>query len=272
MVLTLSSPAKINLTLEVLARRLDGYHDIRSVIQEIPLHDYFTFHKADGIHLHTAPVGILEEDNLITRTVRLLQDTQKIPGARILLCKNIPLGAGLGGGSSNAAITLQGLNALYNLHLSSETLHQYAAQLGSDVPFFLRGGTAMAEGTGTELTPLPPLTGFSCVLYTPPFHVSTAEAYARLPADRLGDKGKTSALVLALLQGQRNALPAYNDFQETLFQDHPELAAVYERFHSSPVLAAGMSGTGPTLFALADHKTAYTLHQTIRGRTFCCRL
>ena len=153
---TIETPAKVNLTLEVLGKRNDGYHEIASVMQAINLCDRLTFSIADDLSLITDTPGLDTKDNLVYRAASLLNDKTGVSaGAEIHLCKGIPVAAGLGGGSSDAAATLLGLNRLWGLHLARDELEELAAQLGSDVPFFLAGGAALAEGRGERITPLP---------------------------------------------------------------------------------------------------------------------
>ncbi len=155
--LVLKAYAKINLTLEVLGRREDGYHDIVSILQTIDLHDTLTLEPAQDMALECDQSELEGPDNLVLKAAALLREaTGCHQGARLKLQKGIPLAAGLGGGSSDAAAALLGLSRLWGLGLSAEKLMPLAAKLGSDVPFFLYGGTAMAQGRGEIVRPLPP--------------------------------------------------------------------------------------------------------------------
>lgn len=152
--LKLKAPAKVNLTLEVLGRRPDGYHEIGSIIQAIGLYDVLTMEPAQGLEVE--PEMIAGEENMVMKAARLLKDaTGTLQGARLRLTKSIPVRMGLGGGSSDAAATLTGLNRLWGLGLSRERLLPLALALGSDVPFFVHGSTALVEGRGETVTPLP---------------------------------------------------------------------------------------------------------------------
>ena len=157
MVIRLQAPAKINLTLEVLGRRADGYHEVRTVLAAVDIADELELSEADGLALTVEPEGAVPvEDNLVLRAAALLRDAAPAgAGAAIVLHKRIPVAGGLGGGSSDAAAALLGLRRLWDLDLSDRTLAELAALLGADVPFFLRGGTALAAGRGEQLTVLP---------------------------------------------------------------------------------------------------------------------
>ena len=175
----LSAPAKVNLTFEALGRRADGYHEVRTVLHAISLADEIAFAPADDLRFAvespdagarssaaSAPAG---DDNLVLRAARLLRREAGVKaGATIRLRKRIPVAAGLGGGSSDAATTLRGLRRLWGLDLDADALRELAAQLGSDVPFFVTGGAALAEGRGERLTPLPPAQGGVVVMASPP--------------------------------------------------------------------------------------------------------
>ena len=166
--ISIDAPAKLNLTLEVTDKRPDGYHEIRTVIQTINLCDRLIFHSGQQLTFTSNSEGWDAEKSLVSAAARLLQEKNGITkGATIEVEKHIPMVAGLGGDSSDAAATLQGLNQLWKLVLSREELHELASQLGSDVAFFLYGGTALAEGRGEVLTPLPPLSHQWVVLAMP---------------------------------------------------------------------------------------------------------
>ncbi len=175
----LSAPAKVNLTFEALGRRADGYHEVRTVLHAVSLADEIAFAPADELRLVVEPPGEsafssaavapMGDDNLVLRAARLLRREAGVKaGAAIRLRKRIPVAAGLGGGSSDAAATLRGLRRLWGLDLDADALRALAAQLGSDVPFFVTGGAALAEGRGERLTPLPPAQGSVVVMAPPP--------------------------------------------------------------------------------------------------------
>ncbi|GAI41543.1 unnamed protein product, partial [marine sediment metagenome] len=167
--LTVKAPAKVNLTLEVLGKRPDGYHEIRSVIQTINLCDSLRFRLNDKLQFGSDNPDFVVEESLVSRAAALLRQTTGCSkGARIEIGKRIPLASGLGGDSSDAAAILRGLNKLWRLGLSSAELLELAPRLGSDVAFFLYGGMALVEGRGERVTPLPPLPHRWVVLLMPP--------------------------------------------------------------------------------------------------------
>ena len=186
--ISVAAPAKINLSLEILRRRDDGYHDVATVLQTVDLADELAFTPASEIVVEGDTEGIPQEENLVYRAACLFQDhLGETRGARIGLHKRIPLAAGLGGGSTDAAATLVGLCRLWERDLRRGELAALAAELGSDVPFFLYGGTALAEGRGERVTPLPPLRHADLVLVAPPIDLpaKTATLYRSLDPRRL---------------------------------------------------------------------------------------
>ncbi|MBI5280620.1 MAG: 4-(cytidine 5'-diphospho)-2-C-methyl-D-erythritol kinase, partial [Candidatus Solibacter usitatus] len=223
--------AKINLSLKVGRRRADGFHELRTVFQSIGLHDTLEFEFTPGrgasIELDDA-LGI--EDNLAARAARLFFEARKARGRlRMKLTKRIPMGGGLGGGSSDAAAVLLALPALTGRNTSLPELMRLGAQLGSDVPFFLVGGTALGIGRGEEIYPLPEAGAKPVLVLAPPIHVSTAEAYKALARGSLRS-GLTSGAQFPKLDVFQSfvwqaylASDAENDFEDAVFQLHPEL-------------------------------------------------
>jgi 4-diphosphocytidyl-2-C-methyl-D-erythritol kinase len=187
--LTLQANAKINWFLKILGRRDDGFHEIESLIQKVSLYDILKIAPSDELSLK-ADGGIPEKENLVYKAASLLKSTYSVKtGAQLDLHKNIPVGAGLGGGSSDAAAALMGLNQLWSLGLSPESLSEIAAKIGSDVPFFLYGPASFTYGRGEKLVPCRALKKLYILLVKPPFEVSTAWAYKNLKTTRLPEKG-----------------------------------------------------------------------------------
>jgi len=264
------APAKINLTLEILGRRKDGYHEIASVMQTVDLCDTLTFApRADGqIRVECRDPALAENPagNLVWRAARLLQQARQVDaGATIRLDKAIPTAAGLGGGSSDAAATLRGLDRLWALDLQAAELHNLAALLGSDVPFFLRGGTALAEGRGERITPLRPLTDGWFVLITPPLALpdKTRTVYSLLRPYEYSDGTLTRRLVdLLAAGGTLTATLLYNGLEDAAFRAFDTLDAgstLHDALQS--VIAAGgefarVTGAGPSLFLYSPDRAA----------------
>lgn len=289
----LSAPAKVNLTFEALGRRADGYHEVRTVLHAISLADEIAFAPADDLSLAveppeadsfssaaSAPAG---DDNLVLRAARLLRREAGVKaGAAIRLRKRIPVAAGLGGGSSDAATTLRVLRRLWGLDLDADALRELAAQLGSDVPFFVTGGAALAEGRGERIMPLPPAQG-SVVVMAPPGETAiggeprggdasrnpvapsdgadggkTAAMYARLRPEHYSD-GRASD---ELAQRLRAGAPASdwgdaltNAFEAVAPRAHPLYATMREAFEAEG-LRPLLCGSGPAMFAIAPDAPA----------------
>lgn len=246
--------AKINLTLDVLGRRADGYHELASVMQTVSLADTLAFQAlADGETAFFCDVPALNEpDNLVCRAVQALREATGCKrGVRIELQKQTPMQGGLGGGSSDAATVLLALNSWWSLGLSQERLLELAARLGSDVPFFVLGGTALVEGRGERVTPLPDLPGLWVVLLKPPVAVSTPAAFRALTPDDYTNGQATARLAGALREG---SLPAFgeliNALETRVCQKYPAVAESRAVLIGAGAQIARMSGSGPTLFAL----------------------
>jgi 4-diphosphocytidyl-2-C-methyl-D-erythritol kinase len=251
--------AKINRALKVLGKRPDGYHEIRTVFQTIALHDELDLEYTPGRGSRTElddSLGI--PDNLVLRAARLFCERQKVTGTlRMRLRKRIPMGGGLGGGSSDAAAVLLALPALTGRNASLGDLTEMAAALGSDVPFFLVGGTALGLGRGEELYPLPEAKAEPVLLLAPDLHVSTPEAYRALARTDL-----TSPLAAPKLNIFQSfvweaycASHAENDFEDAVFRLHPELGRWRRKLERFGAHAARLSGSGAALFGVFPDRT-----------------
>lgn len=251
-----AAPAKVNFGLRILGKRPDGYHTIQTVLQMLNLCDGLSFRTNDGgtIRLRCLPPTLPTDDgNLIVRAARLLQQTFQVQqGVEIILHKHIPIAAGLGGGSSNAATTLLVLNHAWQLYCCPATLHRLAAQLGSDVPFFLGGPTALACGRGEILSPVippPPLRG---ILVNPGFGVSAAWAYGQFT----GQASATDLTISNILEALRNhdltllAEVMLNDLEPGVGATHPIIHRMQESLRTMGALVTFMSGSGPTVGGL----------------------
>lgn len=254
---TLPSFAKINWLLRVLGRRDDGFHELCTVFQTVSLHDNLTFSEGDEIILTCSDEKIPSgEGNLIVKAARTLREKSGAKkGARIHLEKNIPSPGGLGGGSSNAAIALLGLAALWEVKIDFGELLEIGRQIGSDVPFFFYGGTCAAAGRGTEITPLEDLRENFLLIVTPNADVSTPEAFARLNASRLTKEASKSILQICLSEAKTLDLrhsELKNDFEASVFAVEPEIARVKEKLLKLGAIQALMSGSGASVFAVFE--------------------
>jgi len=255
-VLTIETPAKVNLTLEVLGKRSDGYHEIASIMQTVSLFDSLTLSADEELQFVTDVPELDTRDNLVYRAARLLKERTGVSkGARIGLCKDIPVAAGLGGGSSDAAATLLGLEKLWGLHLAKEDLAALAAQLGSDVPFFLSGGTALAEGRGERISPLPsPPTSWLVLLYLPHSHENkTASAYRALSPTDYTSGRHTSRLASLIQNGATlDQHPLFNAFDGVAPDIFPGTGGTWKMLEGVSCTPVHLSGSGPTLFCLVN--------------------
>jgi len=274
--------AKINLALDVLRLRSDGMHDVDLILTPLALHDTLTFEllaDSDEIQL-TAPEGLGRiEDNLIIRAAKSLQQACNVnKGAHITLDKQIPVAAGLAGGSSDAAATLRGLNELWQLNAAEDVLLRLARSLGADVPYCLHHATMRGRGTGTDLSYVPPMMATDVILFKPKaYGISAKDAYSYIDTTQAFTSGHVDQLVAALTSQDYATLCAslYNSFEHVVFDRQPDLATHKEAIAA---LADGalMSGSGPTIFAFAreeqqvqalmDYGHAHDL-QTIRTTT-----
>ena len=253
--LFMRAPAKINLTLDVLGRRADGYHELASVMQTIAVGDTLAFWPAPaGAITFTCDTPELSGDsNLALRAARLLvSETGCTHGIHIELRKEIPTQAGLGGGSSDGATALLALNHLWNLGLPRARLIELAARLGSDVPFFIVGGTALIGGRGEIVTPLPDMLPLWLVVAKPAVNVPTPAVFRALTSVGYSDGTATHALVDAITAGTLPLLDnrsLHNALEENVLRDYPLVAKLRETLLRAGATTVRMSGSGPTLYA-----------------------
>jgi 4-diphosphocytidyl-2-C-methyl-D-erythritol kinase len=250
--------AKLNLDLRVLHKRPDNYHEIRTIFQTVSLNDSLTVEykaaKRTKINL-TSSIDI--EDNVVVRSAKMLLDHLKVTAwVRFVIKKQIPLGAGLGGGSSDAAAVLMALPALAGKRVSFGDLVRLAESLGSDVPFFLHGGTALALARGIEVYPLPDLPPLIALVITTGIHVSTPAAYAALNRPALTSPAESlilrefQTIAWNLTGSSLDQLPLKNDFEEAVFGIHKELAAQARKLRKLGAKPALMTGSGSALFGI----------------------
>jgi len=252
--LVLNAAAKVNLVLEVLGKREDGYHELATVMQAVELSDRVTIEDAAGLELESRVPGVPTDGrNLALRAATALRQAAGITrGARITLDKRIPVAAGLGGGSADAAAVLVGLNRLWRLRWPVTRLEEVATGLGMDVPFFLHGGRALATGRGERIERLRG-SSLGLVLANPRFAVSTAEMYGRVTPQMYSD-GQHAKMLSAGLGGRspaRVAASLYNGLQEAAVAAYPAIGRMRAALLAAGALGALMSGSGPTVFGVA---------------------
>lgn len=253
--ITIETPAKINFSIDVTGKLPNGYHTLEMIMQSISLCDTVTVEKkGGGISLHCDYPHVPNDSRNVAwkAAEAFFAECPEKGGARIAIRKNIPVSSGLAGGSSDAAAVLIALNKLYGGHLSAVKLIETARKVGADVPFCLRGGTALARGIGDELVYLPDFSGFRVVVVKPPFPVSTAWVYGNLKLDQLGERPNTSSLLLAieemdvfaLAKGMRNVL------ESVTVKAFNEIGTIMEDFMAYGALGSRMSGSGSAVFGL----------------------
>ncbi|CAG7656312.1 4-(cytidine 5'-diphospho)-2-C-methyl-D-erythritol kinase [Paenibacillus allorhizosphaerae] len=268
------APAKINLSLDVLHKRQDGYHEVEMVMTMVDLADRIEMQELprDTIIISSQAGYIpLDEKNLAFQAARLIKDRYDVrQGVYIHLDKKIPVAAGLAGGSSDAAATLRGLNRLWRLNIGSEELQRLGAELGSDVPFCVTGGTAIARGRGEKLEPIESPPQCWVVLAKPPINVSTHEIYGKLDAKAIRKHPSTSGMLRAIREKRFDMVCSElgNVLEEVTFDLYPEvrqLREVMQRLGADGVL---MSGSGPTVFGLVSKESKVArIYNGLRG--FC---
>ncbi len=259
--LHLNAYAKVNLALNVLGSRDDGYHDVETVLHTIDLHDAVTLReREEGIEVRTdSPAVPADARNLVVRAAQVLRDTFGVQrGVEIDIHKGIPVASGLGGGSADAAITLMGLVQMWKIRLNGRGLLSLAASLGSDVPFFLEGGAALARGRGERVSWLPALPTTWLVLARPRVEVSTAWAYGSLDLPSVGARPDPGAMVEAMRREDLQAVGRLlgNVFEGLLVRTHPVVGELKRRILAGEAYGATLSGTGPTVFGLMANEAA----------------
>ncbi len=268
---TLKALAKINLGLDVLRRRENGYHDVRMVMQTIYLYDNVTLRKTkeSGIRLKTNLFYLpTDENNLAYKAAKMLIDEFQIPeGVDITLEKHIPVAAGMAGGSSNAAAVLVGMNRLFSLGLSEEELMKRGVSLGADVPYCVMRGTVLAEGIGEVLTPLCPLPKCYILVAKPAISVSTKEVYEKLDAQVIEKHPDINGILEGLKEQdiQKVAASMGNVLEGVTVEQYPVIDQIKCAMQEAGALNAMMSGSGPTVFGIfTDRNTAREARQKLR--------
>ncbi len=278
MKLAFKTPAKVNLALHIHRKREDGYHELETVLQMVSLYDHIDLEDLpSGVELECDEPGIPKDHtNLVVRAAQSLQSAYpgKSRGVRIGLKKNIPSGAGLGGGSGNAAGVLMGLNVLWDMKLSREDLVPLAQKLGADVPFFLTAPSAFGEGRGDELVPLQTTAKFHVLLVNPEISIATSWVYQNLNLKLTKCKNNISILKKFLLESQVARLGEClgNDLEPVVFKRYPEILALKEDLSDLGANGCLLSGSGSTVFAIFDDpdraRSAYAKVNKGRGGVF----
>jgi 4-diphosphocytidyl-2-C-methyl-D-erythritol kinase len=272
-VLRVRSFAKVNLALSVLRRRADGYHEIRTVYQSISLADDLEFHPCTELRLDCDDLpGVAPENNLVWKAAVALAAIGAVePRTRIVLHKNIPSGAGLGGGSANAAATLLGLSRLWNLAVGPAELLAIAADLGSDVPFFLHGGTVLGVGRGEEIYPLPEIIPAHLVVIYPGIQVPTAQAYKSLSLGLTSPRHphKIQRFCGMLRAGEDAAAAVFNDFEASILPAYPAVREAKSSLDQCGATATLLSGSGSSVFGFfVNEESALAASRAVNRETW----
>jgi len=258
-VISLKAPAKVNLFLEILGKRDDGYHEIETIMQEIDLADSLQFEETqEGVTLECNDKNIpANQDNLVCKAANLILEECGIKkGVLINLEKNIPVGAGLGGGSSDAATTLKALNSLWKVGLNNEELMGFAAKLGSDIPFFINGKTALCRGRGELITPVEVRNRMDYIILFPRVHISTETIYKNLKIDLTKKRKDVSFFLDALKYSEVAGISKllFNRLEEIIFATYPDLLQVKSTLESFGFCGLSISGSGSAFFGLCNDR------------------
>lgn len=256
----LKARAKINLGLDVVRKREDGYHEVRMIMQMINLYDKITMRRITESEIRVTtnlPYLPVNEDNLVYRAAKLLMDEfQVTEGVEIELQKYIPVAAGMAGGSSDAAAVMVGINRIFHLGLTKKQLMERGVKVGADVPFCIMRGTALAEGIGEVLTPLPAMPHCSLVIAKPKIHVSTKFVYGNLKANELKEHPDIDGQVQALREGSLEQLVAKmgNVLETVTVPAYPVIDEIKKTMLKNDAMGAMMSGSGPTVFGVFERE------------------
>ena len=256
-IVKLNSYAKVNIGLKLLHKRIDGYHEISTVFQEIDLYDEITISKSSNSSLEfSSNVDWLKNDehNLCVIAYNRMKDLYDIGGVNIKLVKNISKGSGLGSGSSNAAVVMKGLRKLFSLKVADTELEKISVEIGADVPFFIRGATQIGEGIGEKLSDVKCTIDGSFLIITPNIPIDTKWAYSQIK--NVLDKAASSTKFSDLFCGKVISLDTLkffeNDFESVVFPTYPEIGAIKKELFALGAKFASLSGSGSTVFGIFD--------------------
>lgn len=243
--------AKINVGLNILSKRSDGYHNISSCFYPVPFADVLEIVTSEQFEFKSSGLSIPGSGNLCIQAFDMIKTDHKIGNVKIHLHKVIPIGSGLGGGSADATFTLKMLDKLFELNLGDQTIKNYAAQLGSDCPFFVRNQPAIASGTGTQLRASKlSLTGKRLVLISPGIHVSTAEAYSGI----IPNENRINLIEALDRPIEEWKYTVSNDFEASILPKHPKIKEIKEQLYTLGASYASMTGSGAAVYGIFGHE------------------
>ncbi len=260
--------AKINIGLQVLKKRADNYHELETVFYPVKKCDILEIIEAPKLSLHTSGI-IIEgniEENICLKAYKMLAKDFKLPIIAIYLHKVIPIGAGLGGGSSDAAFMIKALNEKFKLSLTNEKMQDYARQLGADCAFFIKSQPVFAEGIGNEFTDIKlDLSSYHFIIVKPKIHISTQEAYQSVVPDSHGKNLKQN--IQTPIENWKNTI--INDFEAGIFRKFPEIREIKEEMYHMGALYASMSGSGSAVFGIFKEKPVFPENEQKYGVFYC---
>lgn len=268
---TIKAYAKINLGLDVIGRLENGYHEVKMIMQTVGIYDELTFQKQDEGIVITTDTGELptDENNLIYRAAKLMFDTYQVQGGvRIHLQKNIPIAAGMAGGSTDAAATMKGIRALYGLDCTEQDLMELGIKIGADVPYCVMGGTALAEGIGEKLTALPKAPECFLLVAKPDINVSTKYVYEHLDAEGVDVHPDIDGMIRSIEEGELQGVVERlgNVLENVTVMVHPIITTIKERMMELGASGSLMSGSGPTVFGIfTEESKAKEAYEIIKG-------
>jgi 4-diphosphocytidyl-2-C-methyl-D-erythritol kinase len=275
--ISLNAHAKINLSLDVLNKREDGYHNLQMIMQTIQLHDTISIHEIpEGVEIKCeAPYVPNNSTNIAYKAAEAMINKYKLDaGVRIVIDKKIPVAAGLAGGSTDAAAVLKGINILFKIGIEQNELMQIGKTIGADVPYCIMGGTALAEGIGEKLTPLEPLGNIPIILIKPKLGVSTAWVFKSLDLDKVSKRPDTEMLIKALEKKDIKYLAENmsNVLEGVTISKYPILEKIKKNLLHKGAIGSMMSGSGPTVFGIFDNedkaKKAFNILKTSKNDIF----
>ena len=252
--------AKINLSIDILGKREDGYHDVKMIMQSVSLYDIISFSRRESdIKLYCSdPYVPCDSKNVVYKALQLIKAKYHVPGGmEVDIDKNIPVAAGLAGGSTDAAAAIIAANKMWNLNMSYEDMVDIGRQIGADVAFCIKGGTALAEGIGEKVTELPFIGEVNIVLAKPPIQVSTKEVYQSLKLDEIAKRPDTDKIIKALGEGNVKYIAdnMVNVLETVTIKKYPVIGEIKSIMLQFGALGSLMSGSGPTVFGLLDRKS-----------------
>ncbi len=253
----LKAYAKINLSIDIISKRSDNYHNVEMIMQQIDLHDVITIKKnsLNKINIISENKDIpFDNNNIAYKVARYILDNYNIStGIDIYIEKNIPIAAGLAGGSSDAAAVIKGMNKLFSLNLSIDTMKEIGVKFGADIPFCIEGGACIATGIGEKLKKIEPLNAY-ILLIKPDINVSTKEVYENLDLSSIKNHPNTNRIVDLIKKDKKYLLKneMYNVLEEVTIKMHPEIKSIKEKMYNEKAIVSMMSGSGPTVFGIYD--------------------